>query len=200
MKIEGLHHASIKLIGEEVIYFDPYNVKEKYQDADYIFITHDHYDHYDKESIENIRKEDTKIIVPTHLSNEEHHYLVEPNKHYEIDDLIFDTVPSYNIGKPYHPKEKGCVGYNIYLEKEWYYIMGDTDITEEAKLVKTDICFVPIGGVFTMDVAEASEYIQMIKPKKAIPIHYGQIVGDISLGEEFQKRNQNIEIERIMEE
>ena len=51
MKIEVLSHASIKLTGEKVIYFDPYNIHEKIEDADYIFITHDHYDHYDKESI-----------------------------------------------------------------------------------------------------------------------------------------------------
>ena len=74
--------------------------------------------------------------------------------------------------------------------------MGDTDETEEAKCVKTDVCFVPIGGVYTMNKEEASNYINKLKPKKVIPIHYGTIVGDISLGEEFKKLiDKNIEVE-----
>ena len=64
MKIELLEHASIRLSDDMVIYIDPYDIKEKLNDADYIFITHDHYDHYDTESIDNISKEDTKIILP----------------------------------------------------------------------------------------------------------------------------------------
>ena len=60
MKIELIHHASIKLTGDKVFYFDPYNIKEKYHDADYIFITHDHYDHFDIEAINNVKKDDTK--------------------------------------------------------------------------------------------------------------------------------------------
>ena len=55
MKIEVLRHASIKLTGDKIIYFDPYQIKEELHDADYIFITHDHYDHYDEESIHNIQ-------------------------------------------------------------------------------------------------------------------------------------------------
>ena len=47
MKIEVLHHASVKLTDEKTIYFDPYLISDKTHDADYIFITHDHYDHYD---------------------------------------------------------------------------------------------------------------------------------------------------------
>ena len=64
--------------------------------------------------------------------------------------------------------------------------MGDTDRTSEADNVKTDVCFVPIGGVYTMNVDEAINYINDLKPKKAIPIHYGTIVGRKELGQEFE--------------
>ena len=36
---------------------------------------------------------------------------------------------------------------------------------------------IPIGGKFTMDYKEAADYVNTIKPKKVIPIHYGTIVG-----------------------
>ena len=196
MNINHLGHASIKLIGNKIIYFDPYKITQGFHDADYIFITHDHYDHYDEESISKIKKDTTKIIVPKCLEDKENNLVVEPNNEYQIDDIKFRTINSYNTNKPFHPKEKGYVGYLITLEGLTYYVMGDTDITEEALIVKCDVCFVPIGGVYTMDVNEAISYINQIKPKKAIPIHYGLIVGDKSLGITFKENiNKEIEVE-----
>ena len=201
MKIEVLQHASIKLSNNKIIYIDPYDIKEKLNDADYIFITHDHYDHYDQESIDNIKKEDTKIILPKCLEQKNHNLIVEPNNTYQIDNIKFETIASYNIDKTYHPKEKEYVGYNILLDDCYYYIMGDTDRTPEAEKVKTDICFVPIGGKFTMDIDEAAAYINTLKPKKVIPIHYGKIVGDISLGNQFKNMiDSNIVVEVLINE
>lgn len=196
MKYEVLHHASIKFTGDKIIYFDPYNIKDEAHDADYIFITHDHYDHYDKESIEKIKKDSTKIILPVCLKNEENYLVVLPDKEYTVDDISFKTISSYNTNKTFHPKDKNYVGYNILLDGTYYYIMGDTDRTIEAESVKTDVCFVPIGGTYTMDVNEASQYINELKPKKAIPIHYGLIVGDKKLSNTFKEQvNEEIEVE-----
>jgi len=196
MKIEVLGHASVKLTGKKVIYFDPYNIQVKLQDADYIFITHDHYDHYDLASINNVKKDTTKIIVPTCLKDIDSDLVVEPNKHYIIDKLEFDTIRSYNIGKSFHPKEKDYVGYNVLLEDEFFYIMGDTDRTPETEMVKCNYCFVPIGGTYTMNVVEAAEYINDTHPDVAIPIHYGSITGSLLLADEFKERvNKDIKVE-----
>ena len=199
MKIEVLNHASIKLTSDKVIYFDPYEIKDELHDADYIFITHDHYDHYDEESIKKIKKDTTKIIVPLCLKDKEHNLLVDGYRMYGIDDIKFNTIPAYNLNKNFHPREKYYVGYNVLLDNEYYYIMGDTDSTPEALQVKCDVCFVPIGGTFTMDYLEASEYINKIKPKKVIPIHYGKIVGDLSLGEKFKEKiDKDIEVDILI--
>ena len=196
MKIKVLHHASIKLEGNKIIYIDPYQITEPLHDADYIFITHDHYDHYDEESINNLQNNKTKIIVPKCLNNKIHDLIVEPIQEYLIDDIKFKTIPSYNINKVFHPKEKEYVGYNILLEGKYYYIMGDTDVTIEAKNVDCDVCFVPVGGTYTMNLDEAVTFINELKPKKAIPIHYGLIVGDNGLGIKFKEKiNKEIEVE-----
>ncbi len=196
MKIEVLGHASVKLTGKKTIYVDPYHIQVELKDADYIFITHDHYDHYDEKSIQNVRKDTTKIIVPTCLQDKTHDLVVEPGKHYQIDDFEFDTIPAYNLDKPFHPREKNYVGYNICLEDEFFYIMGDTDRTPETDQVKADICFVPIGGTYTMDVAEAIEYINDLHPQVAIPIHYGSITGSLELADEFKEKvNKEIKVE-----
>ena len=199
MQIQLIHHSSIKLIDDKIIYIDPYKINKETHDADYIFITHDHYDHYDEESINKIKKDTTKIIVPKILSSKNNNLVVEPNKEYMIDDISFKTISSYNLGKDFHPKDKEYVGFNILLKGTKYYIMGDTDITPECLEVDTDICFVPIGGIYTMDYLEASEYINKIKPKKAIPIHYGMIVGDYSLGEKFKEKvDKEIEVDILL--
>lgn len=190
MKIKVFNQAAIKIESTKNIYFDPYQIKEEFHDADYIFITHDHYDHYDEESIKNIMKSETMIVVPECLKERvskltTNYFLVSPNEKYNLADLSFETTFSYNIDKPFHPKEKGYVGYKIKLEDKHLYIMGDTDYLEENLHMTCDICFIPIGGTYTMDVQEAVAYINELKPELAIPIHYGSIVGDLSLSKQF---------------
>lgn len=190
MKIKVFNQAAIKIESTKNIYFDPYQIKEEFHDADYIFITHDHYDHYDEESIKNIMKSETMIVVPECLKERvskltTNYFLVSPNEKYNLADLSFETTFSYNIDKPFHPKEKGYVGYKIKLEDKYLYIMGDTDYLEENLHMTCDICFIPIGGTYTMDVQEAAAYINELKPELAIPIHYGSIVGDLSLSKQF---------------
>lgn len=201
MQIEVFTQSAIKITTTKNIYFDPYQIKNKYHDADYVFITHDHYDHYDEESLRNILKETTIIITPECLEDRvknitKNYITVLPEKSYSIDDLSFETISSYNNDKPFHPKEKLYVGYKVKIEDKYFYIMGDTDITNETLKVKCDICFVPIGGTYTMNVKEAADYINTISPKLAIPIHYGSIVGDINLYKEFIKLiNPSIKVE-----
>ena len=183
--IEVLCHSNIKINIEKVIYIDPFKIDKNYNDADIIFITHDHYDHYSEEDIDKIRKNDTIIVAPKDLLakllrkgfRKDNIILVNPNGKYIIEDIKFETLPAYNINKQFHPKENGWVGYIIEIKGIRYYIAGDTDITEENKKVKCDIAFVPVGGTYTMDFKEAASLINEIKPKVAIPIHYGSIVG-----------------------
>lgn len=203
MKISVFRQSSIKIEDNNlVIYFDPYKITEDFHDADYIFITHEHYDHYDEEAINKLLKDNTKLIVPECLKNINYEKIVvKPDESYNLDGFSFKTVRAYNIDKTYHPRDKDYVGYIVNLNNISYYIMGDTDVTEEAKKIKCDILFVPIGGVYTMDMMEALEYVNEVKPKKVIPIHYGSIVGDISLGEKFKDLvNKDIEVEIYIEE
>jgi L-ascorbate metabolism protein UlaG (beta-lactamase superfamily) len=102
---------------------------------------------------------------------------VESNKEYMVQGIKFETIPAYNTNKTFHPKENDWVGYIITLDGIRYYIAGDTDITEENRKVKCDVAFVPVGGTYTMNYSEAAELVNIIKPKIAVPIHYGSVVG-----------------------
>ncbi len=150
--IEVLCHSSIRINRDKVIYIDPFKIEKNYNDADIIFITHDHYDHYSDEDIDKVKKEDTIIIAPESLRtkilekkfSKENIIIVEPNKKYNVDKIKFETVPAYNTLKPFHPKSKAWVGYIIELDGIKYYIAGDTDVTRESKEVKCDVAFVPV--------------------------------------------------------
>lgn len=184
--IEVLCHSSIKIHKQKVIYIDPFKIDKNYKDADIIFITHNHYDHYSEEDIDKIKKEDTIIVAPERF-NQDNIITVEPNKKYTVEGIKFETIPAYNTNKPFHPKEKAWVGYILEIEGNQYYIAGDTDITEENKKVKCDVAFVPVGGTYTMDFKEAAMLVNEIKPKIAVPIHYGSIVGAKQDAMEFSK-------------
>lgn len=193
--IEVLCHSSIKINKEKVIYIDPFNIDKNYNDADIIFITHNHYDHYSKEDIRKVKKESTifvgtKDVVDELLKdgfNQDRIRIVYPNNKYLVDNINFETIPAYNTNKEFHPKESGWVGYILEIESIRYYIAGDTDITEENRKVKCDVAFVPVGGTFTMNFKEAAKLVNEIKPKIAVPTHYGNIVGTKQDGVEFIK-------------
>lgn len=193
--IKCLGHSSIKLIYNKIIYIDPYNIKENNNDADIIFITHIHYDHFSINDINKIKNDNTIIVIVDDLYNdvlelgfcEANIIKVLPNNNYIIDNIKFNTIPSYNINKNFHPKDNNWVGYLIEINNIKYYIPGDTDLTEESKNVECDILFVPIGGTYTMDYKEASILTNIIKPKVVIPIHYGSIVGNKEDANKFKE-------------
>ena len=193
--IEVLYHSSIRINKEKTIYIDPFKIDRNYNEADIIFITHDHYDHYSEEDIDKVINENTVIVIPEELLtkvlkkgiNKNAIITVKPNQKYMVQGIKFETVPAYNTNKTFHPKENGWVGYVIEINEIKYYIAGDTDITEENKKVKCDVAFVPVGGTYTMDFKEAAQLVNQIQPKVAVPIHYGSVVGTKQDAEEFIK-------------
>ena len=168
--IEVLYHSSIRINKEKTIYIDPFKIDRNYNDADIVFITHDHYDHYSEEDIDKVINENTTIIIPEELLtkllkkgiNKNAIITVEPHEKYVVQGIKFETIPAYNTNKTFHSKKNGWVGYIIIINGIRYYIAGDTDITEENRKVKCDVAFVPVGGTYTMDFKEAANLINEI--------------------------------------
>ena len=203
--IEVLYHSSIRMEKDgHVIYFDPYGIKEEKNDADIIFCTHSHYDHFSEEDILKIKNEKTKILITTDLLErilklgfrQEDITLAIPNSSYKVLDIEINTIPAYNVDKQFHPKEKNWVGYILKLENKLLYIAGDTDITKENKQVECDIALLPIGGTYTTTYEEAAELANIISPEIIIPMHYGDIVGEKEYGIKFKDLiNDRIKVE-----
>ena len=194
--IEVFTQSSIKITdGENHIYIDPLGIKEEFCDSDYILITHDHYDHFSPEDIKKVACENTVLIVPEKMKAKalkEINFInkiesISPNQNKKINNLYIETIPAYNIIKPFHLKIFGWVGYILEIGGKRIYIAGDTDKTKEAEAVHCDIAMVPIGGTYTMNAKKAAELINIIQPEVAIPTHYGSIVGNKNDGELFKE-------------
>ena len=190
--IELFTQSSIKFTKDKIIYFDPFKIEEEYHDANIVFITHNHYDHFSLEDIKKVVNENSLIVIPKsfehELPKEYKRFIVEPNNTYEIENIKVETIPSYNRSVSFHTKESNWVGYIITIDNIRYYIAGDTDITEENKQVICDVAFLPIGGQFTMNPSLAAELSNTIKPKIVVPTHYGSIVGKKEYAIEFRNK------------
>lgn len=193
--------SSIKIKGSKTLYFDAFKIEEEMHDGDLIFVTHDHFDHFDVKSINKIKNDKSKIIAPESIKEnilkefDNECIFLKPGDKLEIDDLKIEAIASYNISKPFHSLDKGYIGYLVKMDNMTYFVCGDSDENADNLKVKCDVALVPIGGTFTMDPLEAASYINNIKPKYAIPTHYGEEVGSFSDGDNFKSRvNSQIDV------
>lgn len=177
--IKWLGHDTFKIIGEKIIYTDPFQIK-KPDKADIILVTHEHYDHFSPDDIKKLLTPDTIIVLPKDCSGKirAKEIIVKPGDKITVEGIEIEVVPSYNTNKKFHPKEKGWVGYIFKIMGKRIYIAGDTDYIPEMKTFKDiDIALLPVSGTYVMTAEEAVQAAIDIKPKIAIPMHYGSIVG-----------------------
>ena len=62
--------SSIRIDNGLVIYFDPFKIEKETHDADIIFFTHEHYDHYSKEDYMKVAKKDTIYVMPKSMGSD----------------------------------------------------------------------------------------------------------------------------------
>lgn len=179
------------------IAFDPFDVKDV-EPVEYIFISHHHYDHCDPNSIQAMLKPSTKIIAPESCAKElaafqDKVVLVSDREKHTTNDLIYWTIPAYNINKyrtpteVFHPKEKGGVGFIVEIDRFRFYHAGDTDLIPEMEsLKKLSVAFLPISGTYVMTLEEAVQAAQILQPKHVIPMHFGKLLGSSSDAVRFQ--------------
>lgn len=200
--------SSIRIAGSKILYFDPFQITADSHDADIIFITHEHYDHFEPESIAKIKKDGTFLIAPESMKKKvlsesgvasDKCMFFNPGETHEPEGIVIETIPAYNKLKPFHPKGNRWQGYVVKMDDVRYYVAGDTDVNEDIQKVECDVALIPIGGHYTMDKKQAADYIANLKPKAVIPTHYGSVVGKPTDGSDFQNylesMNKDIQVE-----
>jgi L-ascorbate metabolism protein UlaG (beta-lactamase superfamily) len=146
--------------------------------ADYIFVTHEHGDHFDKEAIRLLQSENTQLVMNKRCADMYGPCAVLDNDQSATLGVIqVEAVPAYNITEgrtQFHPKGRDN-GYILTLDGLRIYIAGDTEDIPELKDIKDiDIAFMPCNQPYTMTPEQLVKAAKIVKPKVLFPYHYGQ--------------------------
>lgn len=195
--VENLHwlgHSSFRWDGSKVIYFDPWRLPADVKKADFIFISHEHFDHFSKDDIILLSLKGTVIFcdktVAKQLENlkfaRKEIKALSPGENIEVSGIKVKVVSSYNTNKQFHTKESKKIGFIVTMDNVSLYHAGDTDNIPEMKDYSCDVALLPVSGTYVMTAAEAAEAALKIRPKIAIPMHYADIVGTSEDAKKFQ--------------
>ena len=186
--LQWLGHAGFKICHEDtVIYVDPWKLKDSPHDATLVLVSHSHYDHYSPDDIARISGAETKLVASADVvTKEKNGEMILNGLSVDLGSVRVSGVAAYNPSKQFHPKANNWVGFVIEVGSKRIYYAGDTNLTDEMKSLKEiDVALLPVGGTYTMDATEAAEATKYIKPKIAIPYHWGDIVGGRADAEAF---------------
>ena len=187
--LHWLGHDSFRIDEPIVIYLDPWRLPDGSPPADLILISHEHGDHCSPMDVQKIRKDDTVVIAaPTAASQLEAPVVsLQVGEQTVVADVTIEAVRAYNIGKPFHPKGAGHVGFVLTLRGERLYFAGDTDVIPEMEDLACDIALLPVSGTYVMTAEEAAQAAELIQPRVAVPMHYGAgVVGTVEDAERFR--------------
>jgi L-ascorbate metabolism protein UlaG (beta-lactamase superfamily) len=193
--LEWLGHSGFRLIvrggagrGAATVYIDPYRAGGGPK-ADLILVTHGHYDHFSPQDIERLAHERTWLVAPAAVAERASGQVVSlgPGEDLEpesIPGLAIRAIAAYNTskrdaeGRLFHPREAGWVGYELNVRGERLYHAGDTDVIPEMDAVAgCDVALLPVSGTYVMTAAEAAEAARRIRPRVAVPMHWGEHIG-----------------------
>ena len=197
IRFHALMHGSIRMEydGKEIEIDPVRQLREKVVDysampkADYIFVTHEHQDHFDQEAIRQLTKESTILITNKRCGDMLGYGTIMANgDNLQIaDDFSVEAVPAYNTteaNKKFHPKGRDN-GFILTIDGLRIYIAGDTEDIPEMMEQQTqgdarksafkdiDVAFLPCNQPFTMTPEQLVRVAKIIKPKVLFPYHYG---------------------------
>jgi L-ascorbate metabolism protein UlaG (beta-lactamase superfamily) len=198
-KISWLGHDGLLYQDQKTLYFDPFQISGG-PPADLILISHDHFDHCSPEDVKKIQTQDTIIVTEADSAKKlsGRIEIIKPGETKTIQGITIEAVPSYNTNKDFHPKNNNWLGFIVTLNGVRLYHPGDADFIPEMKTIQADIAFLPVSGTYVMTAKEAAEAAKVLKPRIAVPIHYGAIVGTDDDAREFKKLLEGIVEVRIL--
>jgi len=188
--------------GPLTAYIDPFKLNDSaVKPASIVLVTHEHFDHCSIEDLRKVVNDRTVIVCPNEcmsaMSKVEPGEVVtmRPGDTKHVRGIVITAVVAYNTNKYrdeatktfYHPKEDEKLGYLLTFGEVVIYHAGDTDETPEMKEITCDLALLPVSGTYVMTVEEAVKAAKVIKPKIAIPMHYGSIVGSEGDAARFKK-------------
>ncbi len=201
-------HDTFRIAGSKVIYTDPFKMT-KHDEANIVLISHEHFDHLSREDLDKVIMPGTTIVASPlckdglkGLKVKETRFL-DPGGKTLVGKVEIEGVPAYNInkfrapGQAFHPQGEKRLGFIIRMDGTSVYFAADTDFIPEMKSIQCDIALLPVSGTYVMTAEEAAEAAATLKPKIAVPMHYGAIVGSEEDAKKFKSLVKNCQVEII---
>lgn len=142
-----------------------------------VLVTHPHPDHLAPGTASLLTGKDGIVLAPESCRRKlrGHMSAVAPGDRRTVRGAEIRVVETYNPEgtrrMTYHPRGTG-VGYLVNIGGVTAYHAGDTGLIEDMRtLGEVDVALLPIGGRFTMDIAEAAEAAEIIAPRTVVPMH-----------------------------
>jgi L-ascorbate metabolism protein UlaG (beta-lactamase superfamily) len=158
-----------------VIFVDPAGVPRA-GEADYVLLTHPHYDNFSEDDIERVRSRRTVVVAPASMKKqmEQADHFMRPGDMIQLEGIDVLAVPAYNKEKKFHPQKNAWLGYVFTVGGVTYYHAGDTDYLESMSHIRCDIAFLPCQGSYTMGPDEAARAAKECGAKVVVPVHWGE--------------------------
>jgi L-ascorbate metabolism protein UlaG (beta-lactamase superfamily) len=160
------------------IHVDPLHVDEV-STADYILLTHPHFDNFSEADIARVRKPDTVLIAPASMKKQlvDCDHFLRPGDMIQLDGIDVLAVPAFNVEKKFHPREQGWLGYVFTVGGVTYYHAGDTDFLDSMYDIRCDVAFLPCEGHYTMGPEDAARAGVACGASVVVPVHWGGAAG-----------------------
>ena len=174
--IAWFRHSSVRIrrAGLEV-HVDPWGITES-EPADYILLTHPHYDNFSEEDIALVRGPETVLIAPATMKKQlgDADHFLRAGDLIQLDRIDILAVPAHNRNRKFHTPESGWLGYVFTLDDITYYHAGHTDFLESMAEVRCDVVFLPCCSDYTMTAEEAAKAGRACGASVLVPLHWGE--------------------------
>ncbi|MDC7222978.1 MAG: MBL fold metallo-hydrolase [Spirochaetales bacterium] len=189
LEIQYFGHASFSLVGGVALYIDPWQLGMVEIGPDFILVSHSHPRHFSPVDIDHLAVKNTRIFGPAqvieNLGSGRGKVLL-PHREILDTQVRIKGVPAYNRRSEVHKKSDKGLGFIIEIQGKRIYYAGDTDyIAEMEERGPIDVALLPVGGRSVMGYNDAAKAVRIIKPKLAIPYHYGDREETFLAGESF---------------
>ena len=173
---------------EKIFFID--NFLKKNNKKIYIFSSHSHYDHFNKEIFKWLEiNEDIKYILSDDIKTYKHKnfYFTREGKKFKLDDLEILTFGSTDLGSSFYVNVENK---NIFHSGDLHFWHWEDDTLEEQKtmyekyisivrqikgLASIDYAFVPVDPRLGVNTFEGVEiFYKELKPKVIIPMHFSE--------------------------